>query len=89
MSFWTNFVDALLDALKDSARILPFMFAAFVVIGLIERGAGKRMVSVILAADKIGPLQMCIRDRFIAILLNQKMPGRTAFRAIFFIPRCV
>lgn len=56
MSFWTNFVDALLDALKDSAMILPFMFAAFVVIGLIERGAGKRMVSVILAADKIGPL---------------------------------
>ena len=56
MSFWTNFVDALLDALKDSAMILPFMFAAFVVIGLIERGAGKRMVNVILAADKIGPL---------------------------------
>lgn len=56
MSFWTNFVDALLDALKDSAMILPFMFAAFVVIGLIERGAGKRMVSVILAAGKIGPL---------------------------------
>ena len=36
MSFWTNFVDALLDALKDSAMILPFMFAAFVVIGLIN-----------------------------------------------------
>lgn len=56
MIFWQNLLDALLDSLKDSAMILPFMLAAFLVIGLIERGAGKRMISAVLAADKIGPL---------------------------------
>ena len=56
MNFWHNLLDALIDSLKDSAMILPFMFAAFLVIGLIERGAGKKMISAVLAADKIGPL---------------------------------
>lgn len=56
MKFFEILPDVLIDALKDTALILPFMFAAFLVIGLIERGAGRRMVSAILAADKIGPL---------------------------------
>lgn len=56
MNIFNDILRALLDALKDSALLIPFMFAAFIVIGLLERGAGRRMVSVILAADKVGPL---------------------------------
>lgn len=56
MNFFEILPEVLLDALRDTALILPFMFAAFIVIGLIERGAGRRMVGAILAADKIGPL---------------------------------
>lgn len=56
MKFFDILPDILLDALKDSALILPFMFVAFIVIGMIERGAGRRMVGAILAADRIGPL---------------------------------
>ncbi|MBE6588399.1 MAG: hypothetical protein E7647_08325 [Ruminococcaceae bacterium] len=41
---------------QETALILPFMFLAFLVIGMLERGAGRKMISVILAADKVGPL---------------------------------
>lgn len=51
-----HFLEVLLDTVKETALILPFMFCAFLVIGALERGAGRKMVSVILAADKIGPL---------------------------------
>ena len=51
-----NIIELLWHTLKDTAVILPFMFLAFLVIGMLERGAGRKMVSVILAADKIGPL---------------------------------
>ena len=51
-----SFLEILLHTVKDTAVILPFMFAAFIFIGMLERGAGRRMISVILAADKIGPL---------------------------------
>lgn len=51
-----NFFEILWHTVKDTALVLPFMFAAFLVIGALERGAGRKMVSVILAADKIGPL---------------------------------
>ena len=49
-------LELLWHTVKDTAVILPFMFVAFVMIGLLERGAGRKMVSLILAADKIGPL---------------------------------
>ena len=51
-----SLLEVLWHTLKDTAVILPFMFAAFLFIGMLERGAGRRMVAVILAADKIGPL---------------------------------
>lgn len=51
-----HFLEILWHTVKDTAIILPFMFAAFLFIGILERGAGRRMVSIILAADKIGPL---------------------------------
>ncbi len=51
-----SFLETLLHTLTDTAVILPFMFLAFLCIGLLERGAGRKMVAMILAADKIGPL---------------------------------
>ncbi len=51
-----RFFEVLWNTVKETALILPFMFCAFFVIGALERGAGRKMVSVILAADKIGPL---------------------------------
>ena len=48
--------ETLLHTLTDTVLILPFMFLAFICIGILERGAGRKMVSVILAADKVGPL---------------------------------
>ena len=49
-------LETLLHTLTDTVLILPFMFLAFICIGILERGAGRKMVSVILAADKVGPL---------------------------------
>ena len=51
-----RFLEILWHTICETALILPFMFLAFLVIGVLERGAGRRMVSVILAADKVGPL---------------------------------
>ncbi len=51
-----NFLEVLWHTIQETALILPFMFCAFLFIGMLERGAGRKMVSVILAADKIGPL---------------------------------
>lgn len=56
MELFSQILDAFLDTLKDCALILPFLFGAFTVIGLLERGAGKKMVNIILAADRVGPL---------------------------------
>ena len=49
-------LETLLHTLTDTVLILPFMFLAFIFIGILERGAGRKMISIILAADKIGPL---------------------------------
>lgn len=51
-----DFFEVLWHTVKETALILPFMFLAFLFIGMLERGAGRKMISVILAADKIGPL---------------------------------
>lgn len=51
-----RFFEVLWHTVKETALILPFMFLAFLFIGMLERGAGRKMISVILAADKIGPL---------------------------------
>lgn len=56
MELLLKLADALIDTLKDSLTVFPFMFGAFIVIGLLERGAGRKMVSLILAADRVGPL---------------------------------
>ncbi len=53
---WAVVGESLVNALVEIAWILPFMFAAFICIGLLERGAGRGMVKLILAADKVGPL---------------------------------
>lgn len=51
-----DFFEVLWHTVKETALIFPFMFLAFLFIGMLERGAGRKMISVILAADKIGPL---------------------------------
>lgn len=51
-----HLLEILWHTVTETALILPFMFLAFLVIGVLERGAGRRMVSLILAADKVGPL---------------------------------
>lgn len=56
MDLFLQILDEALDALKDTGIVAVFLFGAFIVIGLLERGAGRKMVGVILAADKIGPL---------------------------------
>lgn len=56
MEILSKIADALLDTVKDSAIIIPFLFGAFLVIGLLERGAGRKMISIILTADRVGPL---------------------------------
>ncbi len=47
---------SLLHALKDSLIIIPFMYLAYIVIGVIERGGGRIMIRAIVGASKIGPL---------------------------------
>ncbi len=56
MELFSQILGTVPDTLKDSLLIFPFMLAAFLVIGLLERGAGRKMISIILAADRVGPL---------------------------------
>lgn len=56
MELFLEIIDEILDALKDTGIVSIFLFGAFLVIGLLERGAGRKMVGIILAADKVGPL---------------------------------
>lgn len=51
-----HLLEILWHTITETALVFPFLFLAFLVIGVLERGAGRRMISVILAADKVGPL---------------------------------
>ena len=46
---------SLLHALKDSLVVIPFMYLAYLVIGVIERGGGTLMIRAIVGASKVGP----------------------------------
>lgn len=48
--------DVLLDALTDSLKAFPFIFAAFLIIEFIEHHAGSKLQKVLLKSDKSGPL---------------------------------
>ncbi len=47
---------ALEHALKDTVLVIPFMFLAYLLIGALERGAGRFMIRAIVGAGKVGPL---------------------------------
>lgn len=49
-------LDALFDALVDSAKLIPFLFITYIFIGFIERRATERTLDTIANADKAGPL---------------------------------
>lgn len=47
--------DIVLDTLIDGAKLLPFLFIAFLIIELIEHKFSKKTVEVISKSDKFGP----------------------------------
>ena len=49
-------LDAVLDAILDTLKLLPFMFAAFLLLEYIEHKLNEKTHSLILKAGKIGPL---------------------------------
>ena len=48
-------IDCLLDALLDSAKILPFLIIAFLIIELIEHKLGDNTKRLITKSGKYGP----------------------------------
>ena len=49
-------VDVILDTLLDGAKILPFLFLAYLLMELLERKAGEKSVRMVDRAGKAGPL---------------------------------
>ena len=52
MQFW----DAILDALKDTARLVPFLFLTYLVMEYIEHHTSDKTKAAIRRADRFGPL---------------------------------
>ena len=48
--------DILIDALKDSVRLIPFLFVTYLVIGILEHAAGSRSRRIIRKAGKTEPI---------------------------------
>ncbi len=48
-------IDAVLDALIDSVKLIPFLFVTYIIIGWIERKATEKNLQTIANADKAGP----------------------------------
>lgn len=55
-SAWTLFLEVLKDAVLDALKILPFLFAAFFLIELLEHHAGEKINRFFLRSGKLGPL---------------------------------
>lgn len=49
-------LDVIIDTLKDTVRILPFLFFAFLIIEFIEHRLNKKIEKTITKANKFGPL---------------------------------
>ncbi|MCQ2751596.1 MAG: arsenic efflux protein, partial [Coriobacteriales bacterium] len=50
------FLDALLDALFDSAKLFPFLYLTYLFMEWIEHAAGDKFVDKLKGANKVGPL---------------------------------
>lgn len=48
--------DVILDALKDSIKLIPFLFATYLVMGILQHAASDRPQRLIRKAGKFGPL---------------------------------
>lgn len=49
-------IEVLLDALKDSLRLVPFLFVTYMAMGILERATSEKTKDIIKKTDKIGPL---------------------------------
>jgi len=49
-------LDALLDSLMDTAKLLPFLFVTYIIIEYIEHKASAKTVGWMIKADNLGPL---------------------------------
>lgn len=52
----TTFPDALIDALLDSLRMLPFLFGAYLFMEWLEHRSGERMEAALGRARRLGPV---------------------------------
>ena len=50
------FLDALIDALLDCVKMLPFLFAAFLLLEALEHRVSERMESALMRTRRFGPL---------------------------------
>lgn len=49
------FLDALLDAVLDSLKLLPFLFVTYLFMEWLEHGAGSKFEKAVVKAGKLGP----------------------------------
>ncbi len=50
------FIDALLDAALDTAKIIPFLYLTYLLMEILEHRTGDKTLAVIRKADRLGPL---------------------------------
>ena len=50
------FIESLIDALEDSAKLIPFLYASYLFIEFIEHEASERLSSRLYALGAKGPL---------------------------------
>ena len=53
---WDMILDSLLDALIDSAKMLPFLYIIYLLMEVLEHKAGKRVPRLLGKSAKVGPL---------------------------------
>ncbi len=51
-----GFVDALLDALKDTAIVIPFLYLAYLLVGYFSHNSSKKYSKILHHTNKAGPL---------------------------------
>lgn len=49
-------LDVILDALKDSIKLIPFLFVTYLVMGILQHAASDRPQKLIREAGRFGPL---------------------------------
>ncbi len=54
--FWENILEALIDALLDTAKVAPFLFFSYLLMEFFEHKAGVKSENIIKNAGRFGPL---------------------------------